>query len=260
MDACVALFVVLAAGGVAAWVLLIGFRWLFCRAVVVAGDAKLLTECSKCKYSLEGLGTSPTCPECNTHHSTIYTTHSRTEWRLRHELAWHWAVAALWCIGSWWFFAYAFPPIMTSVVYWSKGWSAAQRIQQFMDSRLYPWQSVDLAASMAMMWVAGCALSLRSRKRRLSVAYAICGVAALTVSSLDALSSTAWVDDWYRYFWDLNANPAAATIWILSIGTLVICMLIDGIAYVNRPPTSFPDAALSVSATSKVSTSDAAAS
>lgn len=254
------LLLYLAIAGAFLWALWLFIRWLFFRPVVVAGDAKLVTECTTCKYSLEGLGTSPTCPECSTKHATIYTTHLHTEWRLRYDLFWHWVVAALLCVGLWWLVAYAFPPVMTAVVYWFKGWPAAQRVEQLMASHRYPWYPTEFAFVMALAWFAAAALSLRCRLRTLAISIAVGAAATILVTVCAAFVSKNWQGDWYSYFWDLGPNPAAATVGTLSVITIVACMLIDAAAYANRKPISNSDAAISVSATPNVITSDSEAS
>jgi hypothetical protein len=240
MGACGVFIVVLAIGVVGAWIVLTACRWLFGRAVVVAGDAKLITECTTCKYSLAGLGTAPTCPECNTHHPTIYTTHSRTERRVRHELFWHWVVSAVLCLAFWGFMSYVFPPVTTAVMYWSKGWSAAPRIEQLMASHVYPWYPPELAFVMFLAWLASCALSLRCKVRTLCIAHAIGSGITFLVCFIAAFKSRNWVDDWYTYFWDSSANAVTATIGTISVVTLVACMLIDLAGHANRAAQSEP--------------------
>lgn len=260
MGACGGLIAFFAVLTVAAWILMVFLRWLFCRAVVVAGDAKLISECTKCRYSLAGLGTSPTCPECNTNHPSIYTTQQRTEWHIRTELLKHWFVAALLCLAIWGFFAYAFPLIATAIVYWSKSWSAAGRIQQLLESHRYPWLPSDLAFTIVLGWFAACALSLRCRIRTLCIV--LMSVAAVTTlaSVIDALVSKNWQGDWFSYFWQADANLATATIGTLSVLTLVCCALIDAMTFANRSPTQLPLATDTNAPTSPVLTSDSAAS
>lgn len=260
MGGCIALIAFLAIAGTGVWLLLVALRWLFCRAVVVAGDAKLISECTKCKYSLAGLGTTPTCPECNTHHSTIYTTHSRTEWKVRHELFWHWVVAGALCLVVWAFFSFVFPLVITAMVYWSKGWPAGQRIEQLMDSARYPWLPAELAFSLCLAWLAVCALSLRCCLRTICIAFAVGTGIAMLISVVTAILGKNWTGDWFAYYWELNTNPAALTFNIMSIVTLVLCMLIDATAHANRAPTSLPDAAAPAIGTSNSLTSDSAAS
>lgn len=254
------LFVFLVILAVVVITAMIAFRWLFCRAVIVAGDAKLITECTKCKYSLEGLGTSPTCPECNNHHPTIFTTNSRTEWKVRHDLLWHWVVAGLLCFALWALFSYIFPPVMTAAVYWSKGWPAAQRIEQLMDSARYPWLHTELAFSACLAWLAASALSLRCRLSTLCTAFAVGAVIAMLISVVTATLSKNWNGDWYGFFWELGTNPAALTFNIMSIATLVVCMLIDATAHASKAPASLPNAAAPTTGTSISLTADSAAS
>lgn len=254
------ILIYLAIAATAFWAFWIVVRWLFFRPSVVPGDTNLITACTKCDYSLDGLGASPTCPECNTYYPTIYTTHARTEWTLRRDLVWHWVVAALWCIGLWYFFAYVFPPALTGLVSLFKGWPVAQRVDQLMQSRVYPWETGYLTLTLSMAWIASCALSHRCHIRELCLAFAICGGAALSISLVAAASNPEWVNDWTGYFWSRGGSPAAATFGTVSGITLVACMLIDTAAHENKTSAPLPDAISSTSATPNVITLDSEAS
>ncbi len=250
----------LAIAATALWAVWIVIRWLFFRDVVVAGDAKLITECTTCTYSLEGLGTSPTCPECNTHHDTIYTRQAHTEWKFRSDLVRHWAVAALCCMGLWLFFAVVFPPALTSLVYLSKGVPVTERTNLLMQSRVYPWQAGEMAFTLSLTWIAACALSHRCSLRTLCLAFAISGAAALIISLLAAAFSPPWVEDWSGYFWSRGGFPAAATFGTVGGITLVACMLIDVAAHENTTTVSLLEATSPAPLATPTLTSDSAAS
>lgn len=202
-------------------------RWLFLRVQVIPGEAKLLTECVKCHYSLAGLGTSPSCPECGTPHASIYTTKSRKEWLMRYDLFWHWVWSALLCLAIWWLIAYAFPPILTAAVYLSHGWDAAPRVTALMNSVRYPWNSEILAMSLLSTWLACAALARRWGIRSICIAAFTLLVSVLIPSTIDGFSGHYWNGDWYTFFWDQTTEVIPGRIFTVSLITFVVCAGID---------------------------------
>lgn len=175
-------------------------RLIFCYRRVVAGEAKLLTHCTKCQYALVGLGTSPTCPECNTHHPTIYTFEPRTVWMFRtHMLPNYLGMAAV-VLVCWVCISILFPPAATALVYWNKGWECSGRVSQSW-AIINGWGGPTLIASMVLTWLAGCVAAIFLRWRPLLALLAIVMLVGLSGTLIDLTKSSAWTGDWFNYFW-----------------------------------------------------------
>ncbi len=196
-------------------------RLIYCYRVVVAGDAKLLVTCTKCGYSLAGLGDTPTCPECNTYHPTIYTNEPRTVWRFRKYLIPTYLGMAATLLTCWACISILVPPTLSALIYWSRGWEASGRVRQVWVT-VYDWGGPSLIGAIIFTWLAGCVAALFLKPRHMLIPLAAIIAIGLSVTIYEVLQPTSWTGDWFNYFWRNKGEDVGDRIICADIAALCI--------------------------------------
>lgn len=196
-------------------------RLIYCYRLIVAGDAKLIVKCTTCEYSLAGLGNSPTCPECNTHHPTIYTHEPRTVWQFRKYLVPTYLGMAATLLACWASISILFPPALSALIYWSRGWEASGRVRQVWVT-VYDWGGPSLIGAIIFTWLAGCVAALFLKPRHMLIPLAAIIAIGLSVTIYEVLQPTSWTGDWFAYFWLNTGQDVGIRIFYADIAALCI--------------------------------------